>query len=122
MRPRRAPPPGTAEETDACFIAPDTNGQEPGQRGPPGTAEETDACFIAPDTNGQEPGQRGAAKLHPRRGPPHRGQHRQAAGVLRPHRGGDRRSPRAHSNCQTSCVRRISRDSLPAGAGHKLAA
>jgi hypothetical protein len=30
---------------------------------PPWTAEETDACFIAPDTNGQESGQRGAAKL-----------------------------------------------------------
>jgi hypothetical protein len=30
---------------------------------PPWAAEETDACFIAPDTNGQEPGQRGAAKL-----------------------------------------------------------
>ena len=56
---------------------------------PPWTAEETDACFIVRDASGQalayvyfedEPGRRAAAKLlHPRRGPAHRREHRQAA-------------------------------------------
>jgi hypothetical protein len=58
---------------------------------PPWSAEETDSCFIVRDANGQalayvyfegEPGRRAAAKLaHPRRGPAHRGEHRQAAGA-----------------------------------------
>jgi hypothetical protein len=57
---------------------------------PPWSVEETDACFIVRDANGQalayvyfedEPGRRSAAKLLTReRGAAHRGQHRQAAG------------------------------------------
>ena len=56
---------------------------------PPWSVEETDACFIVRDANGQalayvyfeeEPGRRSAAKLlTPRRGPADRRQYRQAA-------------------------------------------
>ena len=58
---------------------------------PPWTTEETDACFTVRDANGQalayvyfedEPGRRaGRQSADPRRGPAHRRQHRQAAGV-----------------------------------------
>ena len=58
---------------------------------PPWIVEETDACFIVRDANGQalayvyfeeEPGRRAAAKLLTRdEAPAHRGQHRQAAGA-----------------------------------------
>jgi len=57
---------------------------------PPWSAEETEACYIVRDTNGQalayvyfeveEPGRRAAAPpAHPRRGVAHRREHRQAA-------------------------------------------
>jgi hypothetical protein len=58
---------------------------------PPWSVEETDACFIVRDHNGQalayvyfeeEPGRRSAAHLLTRdRGPAHRRQHSQAAGA-----------------------------------------
>jgi hypothetical protein len=60
---------------------------------PPWSVEETDACFIVRDHNGQalaytyfEKRARkslGGAPPHPRRGAPDRRQHRQAAGVAR---------------------------------------
>ena len=60
---------------------------------PPWTAEETDACFIVRDANGQalayfyfEDESRsalGGQATDPRRGPAHRRQHRQAAGAAK---------------------------------------
>ena len=57
---------------------------------PPWSVEETDACFIVRDANGQalayvyfegEPADARRRTSSPARGPAHRGQHRQAAGA-----------------------------------------
>jgi hypothetical protein len=67
---------------------------------PPWIVEETDACFIVRDANGQvlayvyfedEPGRRAAAKL-PTRDEARRRQHRQAAGAA-----GSRETPETTS-------------------------
>ena len=66
MTTRRFPPPRAAEETDACFIVRDANGQA--------------LAYVYFE---EELGRRSAAKLLTRgRGPAHRRQHRQAAGVV----------------------------------------
>ena len=58
---------------------------------PPWSVEETDACYIVRDANGQalayvyfeeEPGRERRPSAHPRRGAAHRRQHRQAAGAV----------------------------------------
>jgi hypothetical protein len=64
MGPRRFPPPWSVEETDACFIVRDDNGQ----------------ALASISRGAGKAG--GGAPAHPRRGPTHRRQHRQAAGAV----------------------------------------
>ena len=42
--PRRFPPPWTVEETDACFIVRDHNGQAPGEQGPSRSVRDEPGC------------------------------------------------------------------------------
>jgi hypothetical protein len=65
LEPRRFPPPWSAEETDACFIVRDANGQA--------------LAYVYFE---EEPGRRSAAHLMTRdEARAHRCQHRQAAGA-----------------------------------------
>ena len=72
MPERRFPSPWTAEETDACFTVRDANGG----RSPTFTARTNRDAGRRPSSPGG-----GGRAAHPRRGPAHRRQHRQAAGA-----------------------------------------